>query len=438
VEAEFFELAQRLTQQVRGGEVLTLWFAGERSDFVRFNQGKVRQPGSVEQRRLQLRLISAGRHVSTNLSLSGTAGDMTLCILAIESIRDILKDLSLDPYLNYAREVRNTHARRAGGLPAAQEIVEQVVRCAEGRDLVGIYAAGPIFRGFANSLGQRNWHEAASFNFEWSLYERGDKAVKTGYAGCAWSEAQLQRSMAAAAEQLALLRTASRRIRAGQYRAYLAPRALDELIGLLGWGGFSAKARAIKRSPLLRMQDGERLHPALTLRENTAAGVAPGFQADGFIKPASVTLIDGGALGEALVAPRTAQEYGLVCNGASAGESPQSVEIDAGDLPQAQVLSALDTGLYINNLWYLNFSDRAAGRCTGMTRFATFWVERGKIVAPVEVMRFDDSVYRMLGSNLLGLTHERELLLDAGTYGERSNASSHLPGALIEGLTLTL
>jgi len=272
VEAEFFELAQRLTQQVRGGEVLTLWFAGERSDFVRFNQGKVRQPGSVEQRRLQLRLISAGRHVSTNLSLSGTAGDMTLCITAIESIRDILKDLSPDPYLNYAREVRNTHARRAGDLPAAQEIVEQVVRCAEGRDLVGIYAAGPIFRGFANSLGQRNWHEAASFNFEWSLYERGDKAVKTGYAGRAWSEAQLQRSMAAAAEQLALLRTASRRIRAGQYRAYLAPRALDELIGLLSWGGFSAKARAIKRSPLLRMQEGERLHPALTLRENTAAG----------------------------------------------------------------------------------------------------------------------------------------------------------------------
>jgi predicted Zn-dependent protease len=438
VEAEFFELAQRLAQQVRGDEVLTLWFAGERSDFVRFNQGKVRQPGSVAQRRLQLRLISAGRQVTTNLSLSGTAWDISMCATTIETSREILKDLPVDPYLDYAREVRNTQTRRSANLPSADEIVNQIVRCADGRDLVGIYAAGSTYRGFANSLGQRNWHETASFNFEWSLYDRGDKAVKSGYAGVEWDAAQLQQSMDSAAQQLALLRLPARRIAAAQYRAYLAPRALDELLGLLGWGGFSAKSRAIKRSPLLRMQEGQRLHAAVTLREHTAAGVAPGFQSDGYLKPPSITLIDRGALGDALVAPRTAKEYGLLCNGASSAESPQSMEMAAGDLPAAQVLSALDTGLYINNLWYLNFSDRAAGRCTGMTRFACFWVEQGKIVAPLDVMRFDDSIYRMLGSQLVALTREREFLLDPSTYGERSSASSHLPGALIDGLMLTL
>lgn len=40
-------------------------------------------------------------------------------------------------------------------------------------------------------------------------------------------------------------------------------------------------------------------------------------------------------------------------------------------------------------LWYLNFSDRPGGRITGMTRFASFWVEDGRIVAPLNVMRFD-------------------------------------------------
>jgi predicted Zn-dependent protease len=438
MEAEFLDLAQHLMRQVRGDEVLTLWFSGERSDFVRFNQGRVRQPGSVQQRQLQLRLIGAGRQLSTSLSLSGTTGDIALSIRTMADMRGILKDLSVDPYLNYARGVCNSHQRRSADLPAGEQIVEQIVRSAEGLDLVGIYAAGPAYRGFANSLGQRNWHEATSFNFEWSLYARADKAVKTSYAGFEWSEAQLQRTMQEAQQQLALLRMPARRIPAGQYRAYLAPRALDELIGLLSWGGFSAKARAIKRSPLLRMQEGQLLHSSITLRETTAAGVAPGFQADGFVKPPSVTLIDRGALGEALVAPRTAQEYALACNGASGGESPQSIDVAPGTLPSDEVLSALDTGLYINNLWYLNFSDRAAGRCTGMTRFATFWVERGKIVAPLEVMRFDDSVYRMLGSQLLGLTRERALLLDAGSYGERSSASAHLPGALIDGLALTL
>ena len=61
------------------------------------------------------------------------------------------------------------------------------------------------------------------------------------------------------------------------------------------------------------------------------------------------------------------------------------------------MLAALGTGLYIGNLWYLNYSDRPAGRMTGMTRFATFWVEGGRIVAPVTPLRFDDTLYRMLG-----------------------------------------
>jgi predicted Zn-dependent protease len=102
------------------------------------------------------------------------------------------------------------------------------------------------------------------------------------------------------------------------------------------------------------------------------------------------------------------------------------------------VLEALDTGLYIPNLWYLNLSDRPAGRITGMTRFATFWVERGRISAPVTPMRFDDSVYRMLGSELAALTRTAEMLPDPSTYGERSTSSARLPGALLKALRFTL
>ena len=55
---------------------------------------------------------------------------------------------------------------------------------------------------------------------------------------------------------------------------------------------------------------------------------------------------------------------------------------------------------------------------TGMTRFATFWVENGKVVAPVNVLRFDDTLYRLLGSKLEALTAETELLLDGESYGD--------------------
>src|SRR5438132_10066201 len=111
---------------------------------------------------------------------------------------------------------------------------------------------------------------------------------------------------------------------------------------------------------------------------------------------------------------------------------------EAGSLSKNDVLAKLGTGLYISNLWYLNFSDRPAGRITGMTRFATFWVENGKIVAPVTPMRFDDSVYRILGESLIDFTRERELLPDSSTYGERQTASARLPGALLKALRFTL
>jgi len=101
-------------------------------------------------------------------------------------------------------------------------------------------------------------------------------------------------------------------------------------------------------------------------------------------------------------------------------------------------LEALDTGLAIGNLWYLNFSDRTACRMTGMTRFATFWVEHGRIVAPVEALRFDDTLYRMLGANLLHLTRETELMLEPNTYGSRLLSSTSLPGAVLSDLTFTL
>jgi predicted Zn-dependent protease len=438
LKAHFFELSERLSREVRAGEILLCNFGGERSDFVRFNRGKVRQAGSVEQRSLSLRLIHAGRQVSASLELAGDAGDLELARAILAKLRDSLAGLPEDPWLLINEEPRSTDREQRGALASAEAVVEETIGAAENRDFVGIYAGGRIYRGFANSLGQRNWHEADSFNFDWSLYLRADKAVKSAYAGFEWNAAMFRDKVGAGVERLALLELPARTLSPGEYSAYLAPRALEELVGMLAWGGFSARARATRQSPLLRMQEGATLSPSITFRENTAEGVAPAFQGDGFVKPASVTLIEGGRLKDALVSPRSAKEYNQQTNAANGGESPESLDMAAGELDEGDVLQELGTGLYISNLWYLNFSDRSAGRITGMTRFATFWIENGRIAAPVIPMRFDDSIYRMLGENLGALTRTRELLLDPSTYGARSTASARLPGALLRALRFTL
>ena len=83
-----------------------------------------------------------------------------------------------------------------------------------------------------------------------------------------------------------------------------------------------------------------------------------------------------------------------------------------------------------------NFKDAARLQ---KIRFALFKLGvSGRIVAPVDVLRFDDTIYRMLGANLEALTRETELLLAPDTYRSRQLASTRVPGALVRELAFTL
>jgi len=444
MEAYFHELAAALDRLLAPGEPYTAWLAAESSDFVRMNRGKVRQPGSVVQRYLEVDLIRGARHASHRLSLQGdVSADVDAIAAAVAGLRSALPDLADDPHLLYATEPRSTRSVRGAALPAAEAIVDTVLGAADGLDLVGLYAGGPVYRGFANSLGQRNWHEAASFNLQWSLYHRADKAVKSALSGSAWDASAFAGRMTEARAQFEHVAQPARKLEPGRYRAYLTPAAVEEVVGLLCWNGFSSRSLATRQSALARMKgaDGARLDPRVTIFEATADGVAPCFQAEGFARPERVPLIVGGRLVGALTSPRTAREFGAEVgptNGANGSESPESLAMAGGTLATRDVLAALDTGLYVGNLWYLNYSDRSACRMTGMTRFATFWVERGRIVAPVDVLRFDDTLFRMLGTNLEALTADTELSLESVTYGERALSGMRLPGALLSELNFTL
>lgn len=439
-EGYFRDLAGAIEEQLSGDEISTCWYSAEASDFVRLSQGKVRQAGAVAQRYAQLRLLRGQKQAEMTLSLSGELGeDRARVAGAIGELRSMLPALQDDPHLLVSTEPRSTRNAREASLPPAAEVIEQVLDAAAGHDLVGIYAAGPVQRGFASSLGQRNWHEVRSFHLDFSLFLRGDRAVKTSLSGFDWSTDELRRRMALAVAQLEALGRPERALQPGKVRAFLTPAAMGEILGLLSWGSFGGRQQRTRQSSLLRLIDGvSRLDPRVTLRENFAGGVAPGFQAEGFVRPGVVSLIENGQHAGALVSPRTAREFGVEHTGASAQEAPEALDLAGGDLATADALAALGTGLHVGNLWYMNYSDRAAARMTGMTRFATFWVENGEIVAPVGVMRFDDSLYSLLGTSLEGLTREREFFINASTYKERAVDSMRLPGALLSELTLTL
>ena len=434
----FYSLSDVLFSKLDGEEQLLLGFSGEDSDFVRMNHNRIRQAGSVAQRSLSLDLISGKRHAQASIELSGEqARDMEQLAITLKKLREQRELLPEDPYLVFADEINNTEYHHDNETINSQEAVEQVIQAAGDMDLVGLFANGIQYAGFANSMGQRNWHSSANFNFDWSCYLSKDKAVKSNYAGFDWQPERLAEKLDSIRHQLSMLSRPSRTLEPGSYRAYLAPSAVNEIISMMSWGGFGLKSHRTKSTPLLQMVEQDRaLDTSISLREHHARGLAPIFTGSGFIKPDHVQLIKDGRYLDCLISSRSAMEYDKVTN--ADYEYPGSLELAAGELNSADILKQLDTGLYINNLWYLNFSDRNACQMTGMTRFACFWVEKGEVKAPVNVMRFDDSIYSLFGTNLIGLTKEREMILDPGTYGQRSDHSIELPGVLVSALRLTL
>lgn len=180
----FYELSDALFKLIQGNEQLLLSFEGEDSDFVRLNNNSIRQAGSTAQRSLCLDLIEGKRHAQSCVEL---AGDKTRDIKQLTSILDKLREqrgfLAEDPYLNFASEIHSTEYHHDAEVVNSHAAIEQIIQAAAGLDLVGIFANGSQYVGFANSMGQRNWHSSANFNFDWSCYLAKDKAVKSNYAG---------------------------------------------------------------------------------------------------------------------------------------------------------------------------------------------------------------------------------------------------------------
>ncbi|MDH0303847.1 MULTISPECIES: TldD/PmbA family protein [unclassified Pseudomonas] len=435
----FEDLLGALRDAVLPEEQFTLGYNAEHSQFVRFNHAKVRQAGLVAQASVQLRLIRDGRQAEQHITLGDDAElDRQRLHDGLGQLRQTLPLLPVDPYLSLDQSAWRSHSLLEQPLPELDDVLTLVEHEAGDLDLVGIYAAGPICRGFASSFGAFGWHQANSFNFDWSLFHANGQAVKANYAGQSWSGETFAARLRQAREQLEHLGRPAVTLKPGSYRAYLAPAAMDEIAGMLCWGGFSAQALATGNSPLQRLYNGDaRLSSLVSFSEQVSGSLSPTFSDEGSPRR-DLLLIGQGLARERLVSARSAAEFTLQANGADSYESPCALSLAPGNLPSAQILERLGTGLYISNLWYLNYSDLPAARMTGLTRFATFWVENGQIQGPVSTMRFDDSLYSLLGSQLEDLTQEREMILSTSTYGQRSTGSSHLPGALVKGLTLTL
>jgi predicted Zn-dependent protease len=291
----------------------------------------------------------------------------------------------------------------------------------------------------AHSGGQKHWFYTENFSLDYSLYTDSQRALKGTFAGSKWNPEAYAQDIKKAKQQLALLDRKPIRVTRGTHRTYLAPAAVYDLVSMLNWGGISEAAIQQGDSPLRKLKQGEKSFSKLfNLDQNFQKGEVPRFNAEGELAPEVLPLIEKGQLRNSLVSARTSKEYGIPSNHANGSETFRAPFVSGGSLNESEVLKELGTGLYLSNLHYLNWSDHPGGRITGMTRYACFWVEKGELVAPIESMRFDDTLFQLFGSSLLNLTQTPVFMPEVGTYEMRDLGGMWCPGILLEGMAFTL
>ena len=440
LESSYLEIfAKRIFNELKNDEALTLNFSGEETLFSRLSKAKVRQVTNLNQAFIDFNFVKGNKVMTFNLPFRADEGDIILATKKLNQAREWILALPEDPYLVRPKFYGVTKEENLHALPKNEDMMGQVLDYAGNVDLAGVFSSGDVVRATINSEGQFHWFKTRNFYLDYSLYNDKQKAVKALYAGSEWNAEDLKNNIKDAEYKLSLMNRDSKKIARGDYRVFLAPSAVNELLGTLSWGGVSMSAHQQGNGSLKDLwQNKKKMSPKFTLKEDFSLGLSPRFNDAGEVSPAELMLIEKGEFKNFLVSTRTANEYKLESNFASDWESMRSPVIATGDLSRENIYKELGTGLYISDLHYLNWSDRETARITGMTRYACFWVENGEIVSPIEDLRFDESYYSMFGDALEKITNYSEVCPATGSYSQRDVGGARAPGLLLSGFKFTL
>ena len=440
MEQLFNQLSEKLLKNLDADEHMKVSIDGENSQFVRFSQSKVRQAGLVDDTSLSISLIKDGRTCSGSFTLTGNSEtDEKTAYMELERMREEVVSLPKDPFVVFPEDTGSSRENHNGSLLSQENAVSALSPAMQGVDLAGIWASGRIFTGNANSAGQKHWFATDTFSLDYSLITPDERMVKGTYAGSQWDQTEYEKNMTSSIAKLRMMDKPGKKIKPGAYRTYIAPAGVADIVGMFSWGGVGEASIQQGDSSLCRMRQNDvKMSPCFTLSEDFTSGMVPRFNYNGELAPEKLDLILSGSLHNTLVSSRTAKEYGVKSNFAGEQEAMRSPILAPGDLKEDDVVQSLDTGIYLSNLHYLNWSDRPGGRITGMTRYACFWVENGEVVAPIENMRFDDSIYNFFGENLESVTDKSHLHPTVQTYEGRELGGVSCPGIMLKSFELTL
>ncbi|PIE97447.1 MAG: hypothetical protein CR988_07895 [Treponema sp.] len=436
--AHFDFVTKFILNELMSDEEAAITYNAEDSYFMRFKEALVRQNGTVEQASIYVKIWKQQKSFGFNVGLHFDQElDVQEISNALQQAREKIMLLPEDPYYAPPTASEKSKVVFKGSLLEPDSIPYTVLTPFKGYNFTGLYTQGKICEGVVNTKGANHWFETETFILDYSVWLKNGRAVKSSYAGKKFNINEYQKKAKENIKNLAILDSEPKKLEPGKYRAFITADALSALTNFLH--GFGERSLRQGSSAFIALKEGrETFSKEFNLSQDFSLGLDSPFNSNGELSPEKIDIISKGELKNTLVSSRSAAQYKLKSNAASAGEHTRSISIKGGKLKEKDILKELGTGIYISNFHYLNWSDPAVARVTGMTRFACLWVENGKVIGPIADLRWDESLYNIFGANLLGITSECKSVPDDGTYGGRRTGGCSIPGILVKDFNCTL
>ena len=224
----------------------------------------------------------------------------------------------------------------------------------------------------------------------------------------------------------------------GDYTVILEPYAVQDLIQMFGYTGFSAVAVDEGRSFMSGRLGEQLMDPRISIWDDglDPAGIPLPFDFEGVPKGRLDMIRNGVATGP-LYNSYQAYKEGKTSTG-HALPLPSYIEALAlnaffgpGDSSIQEMIAGTERGLYITRFHYTRPVEPVKVVITGMTRDGTFLVENGEIAQPVKNLRFTQSYVEAL-NHLEAIGRDAKLLI-----GFAGVARDSVPALKLGGFTFT-
>jgi len=304
------------------------------------------------------------------------------------------------------REVPSYAATTAASTPEARAAAVQEAIAAAQRE--GCLASGSLSVETAevaigNSLGVRAYAPVTQASFVTVIADD----TSSGYAD--WYGTDLSqfdpRAIAERAVRKCVAGRGAEAIEPGVYTVILEPPAVGDMLSLLSWIGFGANAYQEGRSFLSGRLGEKVMGPNVSIWDDGTdpRGLPFAFDWEGMPKRKVMLIEKGVAAGVAYDTYAAGKEDKETTGNAlpapnTYGPLPTSLFMNTGDASLDEMIAATDRGLLVTRFHYTNIVHEKQTIITGMTRDGTFLIEAGKIVRPVQNLRFTQSITEALSA----------------------------------------